>query len=76
MGRGTTHIRRCHCCGHISEEKEGKVEKCEQCFKPFAPFFYFDDRFTSVYADFALRPPLMDNEYAPVVGLTVYWEAL
>ena len=69
-----THYRRCHICGGITEIQEGKVEKCDHCHRSLAPFYYFDDRFTMTFSDVTVRPQLGDGEYAPIQGLTVFWE--
>jgi hypothetical protein len=69
-----THFRQCHLCGTLNESEDGKVERCECCGKSLAPFFYFDDRLAAIPGDGTLRPPLMENEYSPILGLTAYWE--
>ena len=71
----TVHFRRCHVCGCLSSVREGKVEQCQHCERVLAPFFYFDDRFTVVYGDERIRPQNLENEYVPILGLTVHWEA-
>ena len=68
------HFRRCHMCGAINEVFEGKVEKCIQCTKSLAPFYYFDDRLAVIATDSELRTHIPEREYAPIHGLTAYWE--
>ena len=70
-----TYFRRCHICGAMNESEHAKVERCDHCNKGLAPFYYFDDRFTAVQGDLSLRPPLLQSEYFPIQGLTVYWES-
>lgn len=70
------YFRRCHMCDHVNEVSGDKLEYCECCGKSFAPFFYFDDRYTSVLSDLSMRPPLIQGEYTPIQGLTVYWPAI
>lgn len=69
------HFRRCHLCGSLVKEEQGKVEKCVTCERSLAPFYYFDDRFTAIQGDNTLRPGSIEGEYAPILGLTVYWES-
>jgi len=69
------HFRRCHVCGRLNERQSTKVEKCNFCGKSLAPFYYFDDRFVAVQGDMTLRPPMLEDEYCPIQGLTVYWES-
>ena len=69
------HIRRCHMCGAINEVEAGKVEQCRNCDKPLAPFYYFDDRLMAIPTDSELRRDLAEREYAPIHGLTAYWDS-
>ena len=68
------HIRRCHRCEHTTSQGKEVVEVCEKCKKPFSPFYYFDDKYTAALSDCTLRPPLIENEFAPIRGLTAIWE--
>ena len=70
------HLRKCHVCGTVNEQSEQPIKKCSQCNKSLAPFFYFDDETKVVLSDMHLRPPLVDGEFSPIHGLTVYWEQL
>lgn len=70
------HIRKCHVCGTINEDEKEPITKCSHCQKSLAPFFYFDDKVKVVLSDTHLRPPLMEGEFSPIHGLTVYWESL
>ena len=68
------NIRRCHRCGHTSSKDENSVEVCDSCQRPFSPFYYYDDKYTATLSDCTLRPALIENEFAPIRGLTVFWE--
>lgn len=69
------HFRRCHMCGTVNVRESTRVERCRDCGRSLAPFYYYDERFMAVASDKTLRPPLAENEYSPIQGLTVYWES-
>lgn len=68
------YIRRCHVCDHVMEAEERSILECAKCGKHFAPFFYFDDRLSPILGDNTLKAPLLEGEYRPIEGLTVYWQ--
>lgn len=70
------YFRRCHVCGAVTHVNEHKhIPECAHCGKPWAPFQYFDDRLTPILSDKTLRPQMMNGEWLPIQGLTVYWES-
>jgi len=75
MKRRSIHFRRCHVCGTVNSCEAEPVINCSDCGKSLAPFYYFDERFIIVASDLNIRSPLLDNEYSPIQGLTVYWES-
>ena len=70
------HIRKCHVCGSVTEQKDEPIKKCSHCEKSLAPFFYFDDDSKVILSDMHLRPPLMEGEFSPIHGLTVVWDPI
>ncbi len=75
MNKGSVHYRRCHVCGNVTwGDGHNKVTQCYHCEKPLAPFYYFDDGISPVFGDETLRPPLINNEFRPLLGFTAYWE--
>lgn len=72
MPRHIFAYRRCHICGSTCESKR-QVRRCTACGKPFAPFYYFDDQFTPVLYEGGLRPPDLEGQVRPILGLTAYW---
>ena len=74
MDNKKLHMRRCHMCGDVTHSEEFPITQCLHCGKAMAPFFYFDDEHKVVWTDFQLRPPRLEGEYHPILGLTVSWE--
>lgn len=72
MSASTTHIRRCHICGHTTEEK-ARVERCECCGKHMPKYYYFNEEYVPVYADNLERPKLLPKEYLPIRGVSGFW---
>ncbi len=68
-----THVRRCHVCGEVSENKEQDVERCNHCKKPLAQFCFFDDRRVLPLSDDRKAGDILDA-YQPIRGLTAYWD--
>ncbi len=71
------HFRRCHICGHLTDQELGLVETCSGCGKVLAPMFYFDERralgLKSEIDIERMTTSLPRQEYPPIFGLTVYW---
>lgn len=68
-------FRRCHVCGATNQSLMERVEECECCGRTLPPFFYFDERIVPVAQECHLRPvPQNYQGYAPIQGLTAYWE--
>ena len=82
------HIRRCHICSTVNEQKGDPVKKCTGCGKCLAPFIFFDER--NELDPTAMPPPSntnidelrlksgtlyehMKSQYPPLWGITVYW---
>ncbi len=70
--RATSHYRRCHVCGGVTERRE-RVEKCESCGKTIVPFFYFNEMTATGFGDNQLRPAAPPGEVRPLIGLSAVW---
>ncbi len=69
------YFRRCHVCGALNHTADSaQIERCDDCSKPISKFHFFDDRYTPIQSDRTLRPPMLEGEYPPIQGLSVYWE--
>lgn len=73
----STHLRRCHLCGEVSEAANGLVTSCQGCGKHLAPFYFFDESkaLGLKVSTFSESTVLPHKKYPPVRGLTAYWES-
>ena len=68
-------FRRCHLCGAINQSAVERVQLCQPCGHILTPFFYFDERELPVMHEAQVRQKTSyDNQYAPIHGLTAYWD--
>ncbi|MFZ3229760.1 MAG: hypothetical protein WA160_06120 [Pseudobdellovibrio sp.] len=81
------HIRRCHICHTVNEQKDSLVDKCTGCGKTLAPFMFFDEKaelgLTEVDSNEAHETRMrlksgnwgesLSSRYPPIWGLAVYW---
>lgn len=72
-GDSNTYVRRCHICGAITEQHQ-KIEHCTNCGRAMSPYFYFDENRTVIYSEALLRPPVLSNEYLPLLGFSTIWK--
>ncbi len=75
MANKPHYLRRCHLCGHITENSEDRVDKCEHCGKHMAKYYYYDEQSAPIFADNLLRPPYLKNEYQALLGISVVWDS-
>lgn len=67
-----THIRRCHVCGAVTEQKQ-KIDKCNSCGKAIVPFLYYDDAQVGVLSENQGQERYDLGQIRPIRGLTAYW---
>ena len=72
MTKDLSHFRRCHVCGATSENKEF-VDRCADCGKVFAPYYYIDELRSPTWSADLEKPPLVDGEFAPLLGVSTHW---
>lgn len=69
----STHFRRCHICGEVTEKIGATVNRCGHCGKTMAPFYFFEEERVQPLSEHEFRPPRQDGGRFPVRGLTAFW---
>ena len=72
MAKKPVFLRRCHLCGHITQNTKSRVERCKECGKHMSKYYYYDELKAPIYAENLPRPS-SEHEYQGIIGISVTW---